>query len=147
MRNEREEIEKRLLKETEENIKLKADEMLMSEELSKLRLAKVEPKRDRFGTTNTSLERQMIRAADNSKLFDLKSSEYKSYLKSSKLGSQQNSCSNRKINKNSHIVQNIKTATSTLSDKHGPSSNRNLHTFDHNNLTNRENKLDLDKTP
>jgi hypothetical protein len=104
MRNEREEIEKRLLKETEENIKLKADEMLMSDELSRLRLELFEPKRDNLATLNSSLDRKMIRTVENVRLFDLKSNEYKSYLKGSKLGSQQNSCSNRKINKNSNIV-------------------------------------------
>lgn len=65
MHSENEELEKRLAKETEENNRLRADELLLIDELKRLKLGKVEPKREHFGTLNTSLERKMIRAADN----------------------------------------------------------------------------------
>ena len=100
---------------------------------------------------NNSIERKMIRAADHSKLLDpLKQSDYKTYLKSSKVVTSQNSQSNRKINKNSTIVANIKSATSALSDKNGPSSQRNAQTFDNRpTLTNRDVSYEgcMEKTP
>lgn len=82
----------------------------------------------------------MIRASDHSKLLDpLKQSEYKTYLKGSKVICSQNSYSNRKINKNSTILQNIKSTTSALSDKNGPNSQRNAQTVENRlTLTNRD---------
>ena len=62
----------------------------------------------------------MIRATENCKLFDpLKQSEYKTYLKGSKVISSQNSTSNRKVKKNSTMVPHLNANVSALSDKVG----------------------------
>lgn len=140
--SDREEMTKSLLREVEEKNKLKSESLLLGEELQKLRQLKVEPKKEHFGTMNNSIERKMIRAP----IDPLKQNEYKTYLKSSKVVSSQHSCSNRKINKNSTIVQNLKYATSALSEKAGPHSNRNQ-TYE--KLTSREinPNFSFDKTP
>jgi hypothetical protein len=140
-------MEQRLLRETEEKLRLRSDGLMMTDELQKLRLLKIEPKREHFGTVSTALERDMMRSG---KLIDpLKQSEYKSYLKGSKVISSQNSSSNHKISKHSTFNQPLKQAPSVLSDKYGPSSNRHGQTFDRSNFTDRELHLDgsFEKTP
>ncbi len=136
--------------ESEQNVKLKSVELALSAEMQKLRLMNIEPKREHFGTMNSSLERNMIKASENGKLLDpLKQSEYKSYLKGQNFTVGQNHQSNRKINKNSTIVSNIKSATSALSEINCPNSQQNW-TFDNRpTLTNRDGSYEglIDKTP